>query len=65
MSTHKAKEIENLLTSISGISRQEASLAGICTWCKQPITPFRDNLSHKEYSISGFCQRCQDETFGK
>ena len=26
---------------------------------------FRDNLSRKEYSISGLCQDCQDEFFGK
>ena len=26
--------------------------------------PFRDDLSRKEYSISGLCQNCQDEVFG-
>lgn len=26
--------------------------------------PFRDELSRKEYSISGLCQDCQDEMFG-
>jgi hypothetical protein len=36
----------------------------ICTWCKKPITEFKDRLSYKEYIISGFCQSCQDETFG-
>jgi hypothetical protein len=37
--------------------------AGVCAWCKGPITPFRDALSQKEFGISGMCQKCQDETF--
>ena len=27
-------------------------------------SPFRDDLSRKEYSISGLCQDCQDKVFG-
>lgn len=66
MPTQKSKEIENLLTQISGISRQNANILGICTWCKKAIDkPFRDELSKKEYQISGFCQSCQDKTFGQ
>ena len=65
MPTNKSQVIENLLTSMIGISRQEASSQKICTWCKKPITEFRDSLSSREYEISGFCQRCQDDTFGK
>lgn len=62
--TDKAQPIEDMLTSVTGISRQDAHAKAICTWCKQPITGFRDELSKKEYSISGFCQSCQDKTFG-
>lgn len=36
-----------------------------CPLCKKAIGPFRDILSHKEYSISGLCQDCQDSIFGK
>ena len=38
-----------------------------CPICKNSIKEedFRDNLSRKEYSISGLCQKCQDEIFGK
>ena len=32
--------------------------------CGKPITVFRDELSKKEYGISGLCQQCQDELFG-
>ena len=28
-------------------------------------SPFRDDLSRKEYSISGLCQDCQDKVFGE
>jgi len=63
MPTKKSQPIESLLTSLTGISRQDASTQRICTWCKKPVTPFRDQLSAKEYSISGMCQACQDATF--
>ena len=62
--TKKSPAIESLLTNASGISRQEASAKKICTWCKQPLSEFRDYLSKKEYGISGFCQSCQDQVFG-
>jgi hypothetical protein len=64
MPTNKAKEIDDLLTSIAGVSRQMATDKKICTWCKQPLTPFHDQLSEREYHISGLCQKCQDKTFG-
>lgn len=35
-----------------------------CPLCKQPIGKFKDELSLKEYYISGMCQGCQDKTFG-
>jgi hypothetical protein len=65
MSTQKSKVIDDLLTSITGISRQDAEDQGVCTWCKGLITGFRNEISEKEYQISGFCQKCQDETFGE
>lgn len=38
---------------------------GLCTSCGNKIVEndFKDYLSRKEYSISGFCQKCQDKTF--
>lgn len=41
--------------------------AGVCPGCGKVIrteTEFRDNLSRKEYGISGLCQDCQDDVFG-
>lgn len=37
---------------------------GVCTFCAITLDDFRDELSAKEYSISGMCQSCQDKTFG-
>ena len=65
MPTQKSQGIEDLLTSIAGISRQAAAKQGICTWCKKPIDGFRDDLSEKEWDISGMCQECQDKSFGE
>jgi hypothetical protein len=64
ISTEKSEQIENVLIGLAGISRNEAKKKGVCTWCKQPITDFKDAASRNEYRISGFCQKCQDEVFG-
>ena len=37
---------------------------GRCPMCEEPIHKFRDDLSYKEFTISGMCQECQDEVFG-
>lgn len=38
---------------------------GRCPTCKNPIdgTTFRDEISLKEFRISGMCQKCQDGFF--
>lgn len=40
--------------------------AGKCPFCKKMVdlSEFRDELSKKEFLISGICQRCQDKFFG-
>lgn len=65
--TKKSKEIENLIDNInpSGRKRVDSIKQDICSWCGKPAVEFRDMLSAKEYSISGFCQDCQDKTFGR
>lgn len=40
-----------------------AAKAGHCPCCHEPIKGFKDELSKKEYTISGMCQSCQDKTF--
>lgn len=38
--------------------------AGKCPTCDGEITEFRNEISKKEFSLSGMCQKCQDRTFG-
>lgn len=35
-----------------------------CPICKAPIYELRNEISHREFSISGMCQECQDSEFG-
>jgi hypothetical protein len=37
---------------------------GLCPTCGNKVGGFRDQLSEREYTISGMCQLCQDEVFG-
>jgi hypothetical protein len=62
--TEKSQPIEDLLNSISPLPRKSSIQRNVCSWCKRPVLGFRDSLSRKEYSISGMCQNCQDDTFG-
>ena len=41
--------------------------AGKCPLCNEFIDPtaFRTDNDIKEFNISGLCQSCQDEVFGK
>ena len=43
-----------------GVSQTEAKEKGICVFCHKKINmkDFRDELSIKEYKISGLCQKC-------
>lgn len=36
----------------------------VCVTCGGPVGEFRNELSRKEYGISGMCQKCQDSVFG-
>jgi len=39
-------------------------LCGKCSFCAESLGEFTDELSEREYGISGMCQVCQDKTFG-
>lgn len=39
---------------------------GLCPFCGKEIDPekeFKDELSKREFKISGLCQACQDKVF--
>ena len=65
--TNKSDEMMEFLDSITekyrGRSLSKSWQRGICVWCGGLATEFKDELSVREYGISGFCQKCQDEVF--
>ena len=65
------KFIDGLAKKTFGKTQTECKHDKICTICHSPVEcpicgcGFRDELSKKEYLISGMCQMCQDAVFGK
>jgi len=65
--TNKAPAIDALLSGIFGKDRTSTISEGKCVSCDSTdnnASSFRDDISKKEYSISGMCQSCQDDVFG-
>lgn len=66
--TRKSFAINNLLNAFAGASREDTIRSNKCIppplGCGGPATEFRDSISEREYSISGFCQKCQDGIIG-
>ena len=65
--SHKAPSIDAMLTSVFGVDRVKTISGGTCVSCDAEgiiASSFSDDISRKEYSISGMCQSCQDDLFG-
>ena len=61
----KSEQMEQAIASINGgVDRRTMIDADLCTSCGGPATDFKDELSKREFTISGFCQKCQDDIFG-
>ena len=65
--TQKSSSIEGLLQRLGGgVDRRQTIAEDIChpvMGCGQPATEFRNEISRKEFTISGLCQKCQDSIF--
>ena len=55
---------EEMAFALFGRSASIAKASGQCVSCGEFNLEFRDELSRKEYGISGLCQCCQDGIFG-
>ncbi len=55
--------IDNASQLMFGRTRTESIQQNVCVTCGKMATGFSDASSRKEYTISGMCQVCQDETF--
>ena len=63
----KSKEMRELRETMSQLlfdrSHDAHQSANLCTTCGGVADKFTDDLSRKEYSLSGMCQVCQDGFF--
>ncbi len=68
--TSKNPEVDKVVDNVLGMinpdtkGRRASILGDVCAICNKSATVFKDDLSRKEYRISGLCQRCQDKLFG-
>jgi hypothetical protein len=62
--TKKHPQVDAFIKNLFGKDRQQMIENNLCMMCNNSATEFRDELSEKEYSISGMCQGCQDKVFG-
>ena len=62
--TEKSSSVESAISSTFGLNRRSYILAGKCVMTGEDAGPFRDELSEKEYQISGLGQKAQDEIWG-
>ena len=64
--TNKATSLDSFFTQLLGKSRSDLIGNGECATCSNKDltrSSFLDEMSIKEYTISGMCQTCQDVTF--
>ena len=66
--SEKSPAMEQFLDTVSenmnGVKRTDSIKADKCVSCKGDATDFRNEISKREYTISGLCQSCQDSIFG-
>ena len=62
--TEKSSSVESAISSIFGKDRRSYILAGKCIITGEDAGPFRDEVSKREYEISGMGQKAQDEFWG-
>ena len=62
----KSEQIDDLFKSLYGVDRKTSIVEKTCVSCGEEVTEqgFRDDISLREFHISGLCQVCQDKVFG-
>ena len=67
MADEKTENVQKMLDELSlivfGRTRTGAISQAICTACGNPVIGFKNEISAKEYTLSGMCQKCQDSFF--
>ena len=61
--TRNAPEIRAIQSTIMGGDINQAIRQDVCISCHGPATEFKNDISRREFRISGMCQICQDSVF--
>jgi uncharacterized CHY-type Zn-finger protein len=65
----RSKELKELVDKVGeqmwGNTLSDSHAKSNCIICGEKAEVFRDEMSYKEYDMSGLCQNCQDKTFGE
>ena len=56
--------LEEITQSVFGVSRTTSIKQDTFVTCQEEASTFKDDVSRKEFTISGMCQTCQDSVFG-
>lgn len=56
-------DLDRISMEYFGRKRSECINNDICLVCGKPAFVFRDDSSRTEFSITGYCQECQDSLF--
>ena len=61
----KAPGVDEFISTALGIDRKESIKNKTCPLCESKIEldSFKDEVSLREFHISGMCQKCQDKLF--
>jgi hypothetical protein len=59
----KNKAIRDFQSEIMGTNVEESIQQDRCVSCRKPAVEFRDQISRREFTLSGLCQSCQDIVF--
>jgi len=61
--SQKSAAMESHIANIFGKNRRSHIYANVCVMCGEAASEFKDEISMKEFTISGMCQSCQDSFF--
>ena len=59
------KALDEISEKLFNRSRLLSMINLECPTCGKLVSKFRDELSEREFRISGMCQECQDEVFSE
>ncbi len=67
--SEKSEGMEQVITRVVGFDRRKVIREDKCVpqpfGCGGDAKEFKDEVSRREYRISGLCQKCQDKFFGE